>query len=87
MTDMQARFEVEFAVTSSHQKRQKNDMQIEFSYIHWLIEAPNSTLVTVDADLYKSYIHHDTPGRSEIGYVSYGMNMLSVSSCFSKDIN
>ena len=80
MTDMQARFEVEFAVTSSHQKRQKNDMQIEFSYIHWLMEAPNSTLVTVDADLYKSYIHRDN--RGEIGYVSYGMNMLSVSSCF-----
>ena len=85
MTDMQARFTVEFGKTSSHQKRQKNDMQIEFSYIHWLMEAPNSTLVTVDADLYKSYIHHDK--RGEIGYVSYGMNMLSVSSCFSKDIN
>ena len=39
MADMQARFEVEFAKTSSHQKRQKNDMQIEFSYVHWLLEA------------------------------------------------
>ena len=83
MTDMQARFEVEFAVTSSHRKRQKNDMQIEFSYIHWLMEAPKSTSVTVDADLYKSYIHHDSLG--EIGYVIYQIDMPSVSSFFQKN--
>ena len=50
---MQARYVVEFEVTSKHKKRQKNDMQTEFSYIHWLIEAPKSTKVKVDRNLYK----------------------------------
>ena len=52
---MQARYVVEFEVTSRHKKRQKNDMQTEFSYIHWLMEAPKSNKVKVDKNLYKAW--------------------------------
>ena len=54
MTDLQSHFETYYNVTSSHKKRQKNDMQFEFSYVNWLLEAPKSELVTVDQELYKS---------------------------------
>ena len=33
---MQTYYQTYFDVTSRHKKRQKNDMQPEFSYIHWL---------------------------------------------------
>ena len=33
---MQKYYQTYFEVTSRHKKRQKNDMQPEFSYIHWL---------------------------------------------------
>ena len=54
MTDLQNHFEAYYNVTSSHKKRQKNDMQFEFSYANWLLSASESELVTVDQELYKS---------------------------------
>lgn len=33
---MQKYYQTYFDITSRHKKRQKNDMQPEFSYIHWL---------------------------------------------------
>jgi len=68
--EMEEHYRIEFDVTSAHKKRQKNDMQPEFSYVHWLVEAPNSKYVTVNIDEYKN-----EPGRVGVGYVSYYNNM------------
>ena len=69
---MQEHYKIEFDVTSRHKKRQKNDMQPEFSYINWVIEAPKSTHVKVDPEKYK--YENVRPG-SLVGYVSYWNNM------------
>ena len=34
--DMQIYYKKYFDITSRHKKRQKNDMQPQFSYVHWL---------------------------------------------------
>jgi len=39
MSDLQSTFEIEFNVTSSHKLRRKNDMQLGFAYVHWLMQA------------------------------------------------
>ena len=55
MTDLQDTFPLYFDMTSSHRKRQKNDMQFAFSYANWLLEAANSSQTTLNnPDLYRS---------------------------------
>ena len=54
MSDLQSSFQPYYEITSSHKKRQKNDMQFEFSYTNWLLEAVNSTYPLSDKILYKS---------------------------------
>merc|ERR1712131_392745 len=71
ITDMQKYFKVYFDVTSRHKKRQKNDMQPEFSYAHWLREAPKSSHVTVDQEKYKYELVQGGP----VAYVSYRNDM------------
>ena len=53
MSDLQNYFERFYTVTSSHRKRQKNDMQTQFSYYNWLIEAPKSQ-AQLTPGIYKS---------------------------------
>ena len=68
MTDLQAFFSIFYEVTSSHRKRQKNDMQPEFSYAGWLFEAPKSKFVKLEnPDTYKS----TRIGSSDFYYISY----------------
>ena len=68
---MQKHYNIEFELTSSHKKRQKNDMQPEFAYVHWLQEAPKSKNVKVDSTEYGNQ-----PGRIGVGYISYYNNMM-----------
>ena len=68
MKDLQAFFSIFYEVTSSHKKRQKNDMQPEFSYAGWLFEAPKSKFVKLEnPDIYKS----TRIGSSDFYYISY----------------
>jgi len=53
MSELQSAFEPFYEVTSRHRKRQKNDMQFEFSYTNWLLGAANSTFPLSDTNLYK----------------------------------
>ena len=69
--DMQKYFKVYFDVTSRHKKRQKNDMQPEFSYAHWLREAPKSSHVEVDQEKYKYELVKGGP----VAYISYRNDM------------
>ena len=71
LKDMQKYFKVYFDVTSRHKKRQKNDMQPEFSYAHWLREAPQSSHVTVDQEKYKYELVKGGP----VAYISYRNDM------------
>ena len=68
---MQKYFKVYFDVTSRHKKRQKNDMQPEFSYAHWLREAPKSSHVKVDKEKYKYQLIKGGP----VAYISYRNDM------------
>ena len=68
---MQEYYKVYFDVTSHHKKRQKNDMQPEFSYAHWLREAPKSSHVTVDQEKYKYELVKGGP----VAYISYWNDM------------
>ena len=44
-----------YTITSAHRKRQKNDMQTQFSYFNWLMEAPLAgPNVTLTPGIYKS---------------------------------
>ena len=50
---MQKYYQTYFDVTSRHKKRQKNDMQPEFSYIHWLrLVIEVMFLVTINMKIY-----------------------------------
>ena len=72
MADLQSFFHIYYEVTSSHRKRQKNDMQPEFSYMAWLFEAPVSEYPELsNPQLYKSEKRTGGP----IGYVSYWTEM------------
>jgi len=71
MREMQEHYNIEFELTSRHKKRQKNDMQPEFAYVHWLQEAPKSKNVKVDPNEYRNQ-----PGRIGVGYISYYNNMM-----------
>jgi len=72
MADLQGFFHVFYEVTSKHRKRQKNDMQPEFSYAGWVFEAPKSPFVTLEhPELYKA----KKEGGSAIFYISYWTNM------------
>ena len=53
MNDLQSYFERFYNVTSSHRKRQKNDMQTQFSYNNWLLEAPKSS-APITPGIYKA---------------------------------
>ena len=68
---MQKYFKVYFDVTSRHKKRQKNDMQPQFSYAHWLREAPKSDHVTVDKEKYKCELITGGP----VAYIEYCNDM------------
>ena len=68
---MQKYYKVYFDVTSRHKKRQKNDMQPEFSYAHWLREAPKSSHVKVDQEKYKYELVKGGP----VAYISYRNDM------------
>ena len=71
MADLMAFFHVFYEITSKHRKRQKNDMQPEFSYAGWVFEAPKSPFVTLDhPELYKA----KSAGPPEF-YISYYNNM------------
>ena len=69
--DMQDYYELYFKVTSHHKNRRKNDMQPEFSYVHWLKEATKSEYLKVDPKRYKHEIIRDGP----IEYISYSNDM------------
>ena len=69
--DMQDYYELYFKVTSHHKNRQKNDIQPEFSYAHWLKEATKSEYLKVDPKRYKHEIIRDGP----IAYISYSNDM------------
>jgi hypothetical protein len=71
LKDMQKYYKVYFDVTSRHKKRQKNDMQPEFSYAHWLREAPKSSHVKVDQEKYKYELVKGGP----VAYISYRNDM------------
>ena len=68
---MQEYYDLFFKVTSRHKNRQKNDMQPEFSYAHWLKEAAKSENVKVDPDKYKYEIIKGGP----LAYISYKNEM------------
>ena len=68
---MQEYYDLFFSVTSRHKNRQKNDMQPEFSYAHWLKEATKSQNVKVDPDKYKHQIVKGGP----LAYISYRNDM------------
>ena len=68
---MQEYYDLFFSVTSRHKNRQKNDMQPEFSYAHWLKEASKSENVKVDPDKYKYQIVKGGP----LAYISYKNDM------------
>ena len=72
MSDLQGFFHVFYDITSSHRKRQKNDMQPEFSYAGWVFEAPKSPFVHLkNPKLYKAR----REGGHAIFYISYWTNM------------
>ena len=72
MSDLQGFFHVFYDITSSHRKRQKNDMQPEFSYAGWVFEAPKSPFVHLkNPKLYKAR----REGGHAIFYISYRTNM------------
>ena len=68
---MQEYYDLFFSVTSRHKNRQKNDMQPEFSYAHWLKEASKSENVKVDPEKYKYQIVKGGP----LAYISYKNDM------------
>ena len=68
---MQEYYDLFFSVTSRHKNRQKNDMQPEFSYAHWLKEAAKSENVKVDPEKYKYQIVKGGP----LAYISYRNDM------------
>ena len=68
---MQEYYDLFFSVTSRHKNRQKNDMQPEFSYAHWLKEATKSENVKVDPEKYKYQIVKGGP----LAYISYRNDM------------
>ena len=43
-----------FYCSKSHKKRQKNDMQFQFAYTHWLVEANQTDFKLTQPDLYKA---------------------------------
>ena len=53
MKDLQSYFERFYNVTSSHRKRQKNDMQTQLSYNYWLLEALKSS-AQITLGIYKA---------------------------------
>ena len=58
---------------SGHRKRQKNDMNPQFSYSGWIFEAPKSSFVTLDnSELYKANTE-SLYGKSH--YISYWTDM------------
>ena len=67
MTELQTKFSREFAVTSAHKIRRKNDMNFQFSYVGWLMQAPRSA-ISIDIDLY-NYTTEEKNGRTK--YVGY----------------
>jgi len=69
--DMQEYYALFFSVTSRHKNRQKNDMQPEFGYAHWLKEATKSENVKVDPKKYKHQIVKGGP----LAYISYKNDM------------
>ena len=71
LKDMQEYYDLFFSVTSRHKNRQKNDMQPEFSYAHWLKEATKSENVKVDPEKYKYEIIKGGP----LAYISYKNDM------------
>ena len=68
---MQKYYDLFFSVTSRHKSRQKNDMQPEFSYFHWLKEAAKSKNLKVDPEKYK----YEIMGGGPVAYISYSNNM------------
>ena len=67
--DLQSTFSHYYEITSSHHTRQPNDVQYEFAYINWLLEAPNSRLrKKIYPHLYRSTI----VGVNDFHYVPYG---------------
>ena len=69
MIDLQNTFKSYFTATSSHHTRQRNDIQFEFAYINWLVEAPNSGLRSkIYPWLYKSTV----VGTDDFAYIAYG---------------
>ena len=68
---MQEYYDLFFSVTSRHKNRQKNDMQPEFSYAHWLKEASKSENVKVDPEKYKYQIVKGGP----LAYIPYKNDM------------
>ena len=68
---MQKYYDLFFSVTSRHKNRQKNDMQPEFSYFHWLKEAAKSKNIKVDPEKYK----YEIMGGGPVAYISYSNNM------------
>ena len=68
---MQKYYDLFFSVTSRHKNRQKNDMQPEFSYFHWLKEAAKSKNLKVDPEKYK----YEIMGGGPVAYISYSNNM------------
>ena len=72
---MQNCYELYFNITSSHKKRQKNDMQTQFSYVHWLREAPKSTFVNIDIAKYKHELIGAKDPKWPVAAISYTNNL------------
>ena len=74
--DLQSKFSQYYEKTSSHHTRQQNDVQYEFAYINWLLEAPKSRLLSkIYPYLYRSNI----VDINDFNYVPYGHGSLSES--------
>ena len=84
MVDLQAFFPSFFELTSGHKKRQKNDMQTQFSYAGWLFEAPKSEFVQLEnSDIYKS----TRIGSGDVYYMPYWNDMKKNQGRMKKFVN
>ena len=74
--DLQNTFRKELELTSSHRTRQRNDIQFEFAYNSWLLEAPKSRLhYKIHPSLYRATL----VDSNDFKYFAYGAGSLEAS--------
>ena len=69
MSDLQRTFSSYYNETSSHHTRQRNELQYQFAYTNWIVEAPQSDIrAQLNTTLYK----WQTVDTTDFRYLAYG---------------